>query len=98
MAGPGNGGLLKAIFEHHSKNLSCASGQVFTSDGVACESEANDVIEQFNGLSASQKQDILNLLRSLYEPPRRAARCRTPWQACPREERVLRVPIEQCVV
>src|SRR5438105_121805 len=55
-AGPGNGGLLKAIFEHHSKNLSCASGQVFTSDGVACESEANDVIEQFNGLSASQKQ------------------------------------------
>src|SRR5207302_2158863 len=64
-AGPGNGGLLKAIFEHHSKNLSCASGQVFTSDGVACESEANDVIEQFNGLSASQKQDILNFLRSL---------------------------------
>jgi len=34
-----------------------------TSEG--CSSEANRVIHRFNALSVSQKQDILNFLRSL---------------------------------
>ena len=47
-AGPGNGGLVKAILEHSSAG-----------------SEANAVINHYQGLSPSQKQDILNFLRSL---------------------------------
>ncbi|HYV67320.1 MAG TPA: di-heme oxidoredictase family protein [Myxococcales bacterium] len=47
-AGPRNGGLLRAIFQHSSTG-----------------SEANAVISKFNSLSSSQKQDILNFLRSL---------------------------------
>ena len=64
-AGPGNGGLLKAILAHESSDPSCASTQQFTDDGVACRSEANAVIQQFRALSASNQQDILNFLRSL---------------------------------
>jgi CxxC motif-containing protein (DUF1111 family) len=65
-AGPNNGGLLTAIAAHQSTNPNCEPGeQQFTSDGVACNSEANAVIAQSNGLSTSQKQDILNFLRSL---------------------------------
>jgi hypothetical protein len=64
-AGPSNGGVLRAILAHESTNSACASGQAFTSDGVACRSEANAVIGNFTGLSASQQQDILNFLRSL---------------------------------
>ena len=64
-AGPGNGGLLKAILEHQSSDPHCAPGQQFNGDGVACRSEANAVIERFKGLSASDQQDILNFLRSL---------------------------------
>jgi CxxC motif-containing protein (DUF1111 family) len=64
-AGPGNGGLLNAILAHRSTNTSCVPGQVFTSDGVRCNSEANAVINQFTALTTSQQQDILNFLRSL---------------------------------
>jgi CxxC motif-containing protein (DUF1111 family) len=64
-AGPNNGGLLNAILAHRSTNTSCVSGQVFTSDGVRCNSEANAVINQFTALTTSQQQDILNFLRSL---------------------------------
>jgi CxxC motif-containing protein (DUF1111 family) len=64
-AGPDNGGLLTAILAHESRNTACAPGQIATPDGVACRSEANAVIERFEALSASQKQDLLNFLRSL---------------------------------
>ena len=64
-AGPGNGGLLRAILAHESTNPACAPGQQFDNDGVACQSEANAVIQQFNALSTSDQQDILNFLRSL---------------------------------
>jgi CxxC motif-containing protein (DUF1111 family) len=64
-AGPGNGGLLRAILAHESTNPACAPGTVATPDGVACQSEANAVIRFFRGLSTSDQQDILNFLRSL---------------------------------
>jgi CxxC motif-containing protein (DUF1111 family) len=64
-AGPANGGLLRAISQHASTNPNCVAGQNFTADGVACRSEANGVIANFNSLTAGQKQDILNFLRSL---------------------------------
>ncbi len=64
-AGPGNGGLLRAILAHQSSNPLCAPWQQFTDDGVACHSEANLVITLFKLLSASDQQDILNFLRSL---------------------------------
>jgi CxxC motif-containing protein (DUF1111 family) len=46
--------LLEAIRAHRSFN-----------DGVFPDSEANEVVERFNALTASQQQDILNFLRSL---------------------------------
>jgi CxxC motif-containing protein (DUF1111 family) len=64
-AGPGNGGLLRAILAHQSSNPFCLPWQQFTDDGVACQSEANAVIQQFKALSASDQQDVLNFLRSL---------------------------------
>jgi CxxC motif-containing protein (DUF1111 family) len=64
-AGPRNGGVLTAILAHGSTNPNCSRDQLFTPDGAACRSEANDVIENFRGLDASQKQDVLNFLRSL---------------------------------
>jgi CxxC motif-containing protein (DUF1111 family) len=64
-AGPSNGGLLRAILVHDSVNPNCTSGQTFTSDGVACRSEATNVTERFEALAPSQQQDILNFLRSL---------------------------------
>jgi CxxC motif-containing protein (DUF1111 family) len=69
--------LLQAIEAHVSPGSSCvvsesslqfnannASFQASSQDR-ACGSEANAVVEQFNGLQQSQKQDILNFLRSL---------------------------------
>ena len=56
-------GLGQRIFFLHdgrTKNLLTAIAQ-HSSNG----SEANNVIANFNSLSASQKQDILNFLRSL---------------------------------
>jgi CxxC motif-containing protein (DUF1111 family) len=64
-AGPGNGGLLRAILAHESRDPSCPDGAQFNADGVACRSEANAVIERFEALSRRQQQDILNFLRSL---------------------------------
>jgi CxxC motif-containing protein (DUF1111 family) len=64
-AGPGNGGLISAILAHRSRNPDCHAGQLATSDGIACRSEANGVIENLGALKASEKQDLLNFLRSL---------------------------------
>jgi CxxC motif-containing protein (DUF1111 family) len=64
-SGPGNGGLLHAIQAHASSNPNCAYGQISTPDGIACRSEANVVLNVFNSLSTSDKQDLLNFLRSL---------------------------------
>jgi CxxC motif-containing protein (DUF1111 family) len=64
-ANPDNGGLLKAINEHFSHNRNCGFNQNFTSDGVACDSEANLTVSKFNNLSEGDKQDILDFLRSL---------------------------------
>jgi CxxC motif-containing protein (DUF1111 family) len=64
-AGPGNGGLLRAILAHESTDQRCAPGQLFNTDGVACTSEANAVIQRFKALGPSDQQDILNFLRSL---------------------------------
>ncbi len=64
-AGPKNGGLLAAIFAHGSSNSDCDDRQFLTEDGVACRSEANAVIDRFRALAPSDKQDLLNFLRSL---------------------------------
>ena len=69
--------LLQAIQAHSSPGFDCVTTQTFQLFSVAgqgfrpaslaftCGSEANEVIESFNALSTSQKQDILNFLRSL---------------------------------
>ena len=64
-ANPNNGGLLRAISQHFSHNSSCGFNQDFTSDGVACDSEANTTVRNFNNLGEDDQQDILNFLRSL---------------------------------
>jgi CxxC motif-containing protein (DUF1111 family) len=66
-AGPANGGLVTAIRAHKSFSfdLFCLLGANVGSDGVACRSEANEVVDNYNGLTAGQKQDLLNFLRSL---------------------------------
>jgi CxxC motif-containing protein (DUF1111 family) len=66
-AGPANGGLVNAIQAHRSfsNDAACFFGASIGSDGVACSSEANAVVDNYNGLSAGQKQDLLNFLRSL---------------------------------
>jgi CxxC motif-containing protein (DUF1111 family) len=51
--------LLSAIGAHASEDEGCQAV------GETCKSEANAVIARFNALSASQKQNILNFLRSL---------------------------------
>ena len=60
--------LLQAILAHSSSGNDCVTtqsvGQPF-SQSQTCGSEANQVIEAFTDLSNSQKQDILNFLRSL---------------------------------
>lgn len=69
--------LLQAIQAHESQESSCVvsqSSQQFnansgsfqtSSQSHACGSEANMVIGNFNALQDSQKQDLLNFLRSL---------------------------------
>ena len=69
--------LMQAIQAHSSPGRVCTSvqsSQQFTVNGnqdqtssqsQSCGSEANQVIENFNGLGSSQKQDLLNFLRSL---------------------------------
>lgn len=56
--------LLIAIQAHASTDKNCRPKANFTAHG-ACGSEANAVILRFRVLSLSQKQDILNFLRSL---------------------------------
>jgi CxxC motif-containing protein (DUF1111 family) len=53
--------LLAAIEAHASTNANCQGPTLSES----CNSEANAVISRFNALSISEKQDILNFLRSL---------------------------------
>jgi CxxC motif-containing protein (DUF1111 family) len=69
--------LLQAIEAHSSPGNSCvvsesmlqfnANSESFqpSSQSRSCGSEANQVISAFNGLHFSQKQDLLNFLRSL---------------------------------
>ena len=64
-AGPKNGGLVRAILAHQSTNPNCRGNQKTTPDGVACRSEANQVIDRFRDLRTSEKQDVVNFLRSL---------------------------------
>jgi CxxC motif-containing protein (DUF1111 family) len=54
--------LLEAIDAHDCGDSQHSTGP---QQGGNCESEASKVIGQFRALSASQKQDILNFLRSL---------------------------------
>lgn len=53
--------LMEAVQAHASPGRVCST----FSQNQNCGSEANQVIEGFNGLSNSQQQDILNFLRSL---------------------------------
>src|SRR5260370_22218148 len=69
--------LLKAIAAHSSSGSDCFISQGFVqfkadgdffhpfSQSTTCGSEANEVIGNFNALKTSEKQDILNFLRSL---------------------------------
>jgi CxxC motif-containing protein (DUF1111 family) len=69
--------LLQAIEAHQSPGSSCVVSQSslqfnansesfqISSQGHTCGSEANAVVGNFNGLQNSQKQDLLNFLRSL---------------------------------
>jgi len=69
--------LLQAIAAHSSPGNNCVTTQTTvqfvanntnfqpTTSSQVCASEANGVITKFNALTASQKQDLLNFLRSL---------------------------------
>jgi CxxC motif-containing protein (DUF1111 family) len=54
--------LLEAIQDHAA---TCQTTRSQPSPGQNCGSEANGVIGKFNSLTAAQKQDLLNFLRSL---------------------------------
>jgi len=56
--------LLVAIQAHRNTAKKCPT-KPSSSTAEACKSEANGVILKFQALSPSQKQDILNFLRSL---------------------------------
>lgn len=66
-SGPANGGLVHAIRAHKSFSFDvlCLFGGRVGSDGVSCASEANAVVDNYSALGATQKQDLLNFLRSL---------------------------------
>jgi CxxC motif-containing protein (DUF1111 family) len=57
--------LLAAIESHASTDKLCHANPITVTLNESCMSEANLVIERFDLCSASQKQDILNFLRSL---------------------------------
>ena len=69
--------LLQAIAQHASTGVNCFTNQDFDQfviNGKAfqpleqrqtCNSEADAVVANFNALTAAQKQDVLNFLRSL---------------------------------
>jgi hypothetical protein len=46
-------------------NPFCSAGQSFDANGVACLSEAARVTENFEALSVSDKQAVLDFLRTL---------------------------------
>jgi CxxC motif-containing protein (DUF1111 family) len=56
--------LLDAIQEHSSPGVNCVENPLLALV-LPCQSEANGVISNFNALSASQQQDLVNFLRSL---------------------------------
>jgi CxxC motif-containing protein (DUF1111 family) len=57
--------LLTAIEYHASVDRNCRANLSSSTLNEACASEANAVVARFNALSTSQRQDILNFLRSL---------------------------------
>ena len=57
--------LLVAIETHASPDQNCRANSISIALNEACNSEASAVIARFHALAASQKQDILNFLRSL---------------------------------
>jgi len=59
------GDLLQAIQAHSDCNGQGGRGPSDNARTSNCSSEANAVINNFNGLSPSQQQDVLNFLRSL---------------------------------
>jgi hypothetical protein len=66
--GPTNGGLLSAIHAHYQVNYNdyyCAYGYEFDENGVACVGEGTYVELNYENLSTSDQQDVLNFLRSL---------------------------------
>jgi len=56
---------LVAIEAHATTDMNCRANSHSIATNEACSSEANTVIVRFNALSPSEKQDILNFLRSL---------------------------------
>jgi len=59
---PTNGGLVDGIVEHFSLGGTVTFGSGTVTYGA---SEANTVINNFNVLSTSNQQDLINFLRSL---------------------------------
>jgi CxxC motif-containing protein (DUF1111 family) len=57
--------LLAAIEAHSGSRDNCRADALAAALDESCDSEANPVIAGFNALSASQKQEILDFLRSL---------------------------------
>ncbi len=57
--------LLQAIEAHFSSSSCSDASSASLTMNFSCGSEANAVIQKFNALTSSQKQDILNFLRSL---------------------------------
>lgn len=57
--------LNSAILAHASDNPNCAPGQDRTADGIACHSEANAVIANYQSLEPNNKLDLLEFLGSL---------------------------------
>ncbi|HUE05418.1 MAG TPA: di-heme oxidoredictase family protein [Bryobacteraceae bacterium] len=62
--------LLQAIEDHFSQGYNCVGNSSIPANNGGggsgtCASEANQVINNFNRLNSSQKQDVLDFLRSL---------------------------------
>lgn len=57
--------LVQAINFHASTNPKCRGTDGKDSDGVACASEANEVVANFNALSQNDKDDLIAFLKSL---------------------------------
>ena len=58
--------LLQAIKDHFSQGSNCVGiSNTNGGGGQPCASEANQVVNNFNKLNLSQRQDLLNFLRSL---------------------------------